>query len=116
MRLRIQGRGFCLTDGLRAHVERRLAFALGRRRGQVRSVTVLLDDVNGPRGGVDKRCRIVVQLSASGDVRLEQLDPSLYTSIDRAADRARRAVARKLGRRRRVSHAPWAPERQLLPS
>ena len=116
MRLRIQGRGFCLTDGLRAHVERRLAFALGPHRGQVRSVTVLLDDVNGPRGGVDKRCRIFVQLDASRDVRLAQLDPSLYAAIDRAADRARRAVARKLARRRRVSHAPWAPERQPLPS
>jgi len=34
----------------------RLEFALGRFAGRVRSVSVSLTDLNGPRGGLDKKC------------------------------------------------------------
>jgi hypothetical protein len=56
----VRSRGFELTDALRAHAERRLRYALGRFRMRLRSVILRLDDVNGPRGGNDKRCQIVV--------------------------------------------------------
>ncbi|PZP64484.1 MAG: hypothetical protein DI596_01835 [Azospira oryzae] len=48
MQIDIQARDFTLTEGLRAHVERRLRFALTRYRDCVRRITVRLADVNGP--------------------------------------------------------------------
>jgi hypothetical protein len=68
--------------------------------------------VNGPRSGVDKRCQIVVQLGPWGDVRVEQLDRSLHTVIDRAADRVHHAVAREMERRRQMPLVPAARERK----
>ena len=47
---------------LTAHVERRLRFALTRFSGRIGRVNVFLTDQNGPRGGIDKTCRIVVRL------------------------------------------------------
>jgi hypothetical protein len=76
---------------------RRLEFALGRFGGRIRSVTVRLGDVNGPRGGVDKRCLVTIRLDASKRlVVIEDADADAVVAIDRAADRASRAVARVL--------------------
>lgn len=49
MRIDIQARGFDLTEGLREHTVRRLQFALGWSYHDVRSVSVRLFDINGPR-------------------------------------------------------------------
>ncbi len=85
---------------LRAHVERRLHFALGRFGGRVRQATVRLSDLNGPRGGLDKVCRIAVRLPAVRDLVVDDADGDLYVAIDRAADRVGRSVGRRLARGR----------------
>ena len=102
MRIRVRSRGFELTNALRAHAERRLLFALGRFGIRLQSVMLGMDDVNGPRGGADKRCQIVARLAPWGDVRVEELDGDLYAAIDRAADRVARAVVREMERRREM--------------
>ena len=102
MRIHVRSRGFDLTNALRAHAERRLLFALGRFGRRVQSVMLRMDDVNGPRGGADKRCQIVARLVPWGDVRVEEPDGDLYGAIDRAADRLDRAVAREIERRREM--------------
>lgn len=107
MRIHLRSRRFELTDALRAYAERRLLFALSRFGGRVLSVMLRFDDVNGPRGGVDKRCRIIAHLSPPwGDVRVEELDGDLYAAISRAADRLARAVAREAERRQEVRTYP----------
>lgn len=100
MQINILARGFEMTEGLRVHAERRLGFAIGWARPHVRKVTVRLGDLNGPRGGEDKRCLIQIGLLAGGELVVEDIDPDLYVAIDRAAGRADRTVARRLKRQR----------------
>ena len=104
MRIDIQARGFELSDGLREHTERRLQFALSWASHSVRTVTVRLSDVNGPRGGNDKCCSIQIPLVRAQDVVIEDTESDLYVAIDRAAERAERAVARRLERAREHQH------------
>lgn len=104
MRINIQTSGFKLTDGLREHTERRLQFALSWARHDVRKVVVHLSDINGPRGGNDKRCYIQVPLPHKPDVVIEDTESDLYVAIDRAVDRAGRSVARRLERQREHRH------------
>ena len=106
MRIHVRSRGFELTDALRAYAEWRLRFALGRFGTRLQSVTVRIDDVNGPRGGADKRCQIVAHLAPGGEIRVEELDGDLYAAIARAADRLDRAVAREMARRREMRLLP----------
>ena len=108
MRLEVRVRDRELTEGLRAYVDRRLRFALSRFGRRIGLVTVRIADVNGPRGGVDKQCRIHAEVIPSGNVDLEETDADLYAAIDRAADRVRRAIARELERARE-----WPLERRL---
>lgn len=110
MLIGIQSRGFALSDGLKAHVERRLRTALGSISERVQSVVVRLTDVNGPRGGVDKHCVMHAQLPSASPVIIKQADANLYLAIDRAADRLGRTVSR------RKEHALRNRRRHSMPS
>lgn len=100
MQIDIQTRDFSLTKSLRSHVERRLGFALSTRYDRIRRILVRLSDINGPRGGNDKCCQLHVVMPGQADVIIEDTQANLYVAIDRAADRASRAVTRKLARLR----------------
>ena len=107
MQVEIQARGLKLTEGLRTHAERRVRFAFASTSDRVRTVVVRLADENGPRGGVDKRCTIRANVPGAQPTVIEHQETDLYVAIDRAADRAGRAVSRLLaktsGRRRDVT-------------
>jgi len=108
MRTDIHASGFQQTDGLRAHTERRLQFALSWAAHDVRKAVVRLSDVNGPRGGDDKRCSIQLLLRHKPDVVIRDQASDLYVAIDRAVDRAERALVRRLERQREHLHGSLA--------
>jgi ribosome-associated translation inhibitor RaiA len=100
MDLDIRGVNYELDDDLREFTERRLRFALGRFVSRTGRIEVRLFDVNGPRGGIDKRCQITVALRPRGAVRVEDTSDDPYRLVAHAAKRAGQAVYRTLGRRR----------------
>jgi putative sigma-54 modulation protein len=103
MRVDIQGRGFGLTAPLLEHTQRRLRFALTRTSGRIKRVVVRLGDRNGPRGGVDKFCKIQVSLGHAPHVLIEEVGADLYAAIDRATERAGRNVVERVKRLRRIA-------------
>jgi len=100
MQIIIQARNFPLTKTLRKHVQRRLGFALSSRDDHIKRIQVRLSDINGPRGGADKRCHIQLEVSQLADVVIEDTELDIYTAIDRASDRASRTLDRRLSRQR----------------
>ena len=98
MQIDIQARDFSLTDALRSHAERRLRFALSCCDDHIQRIAMRLSDINGPRGGADKRCHLRVVLDGLPDVVIEDIEADLYVAIDRATDRAGRTLPRKIGR------------------
>jgi ribosomal subunit interface protein len=103
MRLDIKTSGFDLTKGLRDHAQKRLEFALDWARHDVSRVSINLSDINGPRGGKDKRCQILIPLAGNRDVVIHDTESDLYAAIDLAAERASRTLERRLCRLRNVS-------------
>jgi ribosomal subunit interface protein len=98
MQIQIQARDFPLTEALGAYIERRINFVLSSRFEQIKRIEVRLSDINGPRGGIDKRCHIQITLPRLRDVVIEDTETDLYIAIDRAIDRAGRTVNRRLKR------------------
>jgi putative sigma-54 modulation protein len=96
MLISIHSRGFPLTDAIADHVHKRLGFTLARGGNRVGRVVVRLSDLNGPRGGIDKRCLIEIRLDGLPAVVIEDVQSDLYTAIDRAVGRAGRTVNRRL--------------------
>ncbi|MEJ2009366.1 MAG: HPF/RaiA family ribosome-associated protein [Acidobacteriota bacterium] len=99
MELELRVRGTYFLDALRDYAERRLRFSVRRLNPRIKRLRVSVEDVNGPRGGVDKRCRIVADISPSGNLVIEETDTRAHEAVDRAADRLRRNVRRELKRR-----------------
>lgn len=100
-RTEVIGRRLEVTDPLRTYAEQRLATALGRIAGRVRSVAVRLINVNGPRGGEDKHCRVRVLLATGDAIVIEDRHADAYAAIDRTAGRVKRVVLEHVRRRRR---------------
>ncbi|MDP2877193.1 MAG: HPF/RaiA family ribosome-associated protein [Holophaga sp.] len=98
MKLDIKGIGFSATEAIRDRVARRLGVALSRRTDQVLRVVVRLQDLNGPKGGIDKHCRIEASLARRPGEVVEAISSDLYTAIDSACRRLGRAVHRSLER------------------
>lgn len=80
-------------------VSRRVVQALRRVADRIGEVQVRLSDLNGGKGGVDKRCRIVAQVAHNTPIVVDYQDTDYYRAIDGAAARLRHAAERRLRRR-----------------
>ena len=96
MRLRLTGRGTGITPELDGFARRRIYFALARFAGRIRSVAIRLADANGPRGGMDKHCDILITTGAGRALVVRERQAGFHAAVAMAAERAGRAVARQL--------------------
>jgi ribosome-associated translation inhibitor RaiA len=103
MQVKLKGDATILINAMQRHLERRLRLALGASSASIRSATVRLADVNGPRGGVDQKCALSVELSPAGLIQAEAVDVDAIAAFERAAGRAGRAVRREIERRREAA-------------
>jgi len=76
----------------------RVRFALRRLTALVPWAKVQFSDVNGPRGGVDKRCQVELKTEGAGTVVIASLARDWRTALDRSLARATRVVKRGLQR------------------
>lgn len=92
--------GVSLDQEQRAEIRQKLGARLGKFAGAIERVTVRVEDVNGPRGGVDQACRIKVVLSGLPSVVVEQRAASLPAALSGAISSAERTVRRAVQRSR----------------
>lgn len=86
------------SDSLREHALRQVHAHLSRFGRDLAGVTVRIADLNGPRGGVDKRCRITLRGPRLGESSLEERAADGYAAVSAAADKAARRLGRELER------------------
>jgi putative sigma-54 modulation protein len=107
MKIRIRRRDSLVTEALRTHTVRQLGFALSRFGEEIGEVAVRFSAGNEPRRQANKRCCIEVNLARA--VKVEEADTDLFVAINRAADRASRAVERVLALEREGVRVPLRP-------
>jgi ribosome-associated translation inhibitor RaiA len=98
------------ANELRDQVVRRVRFVMRRLTWLVPRATVQLSDVNGHRGGVDKRCQILLRTDGRGTVVVTAMARDWRTALDSALSRAARLLLR-LWRRGR---GPREPGRRVI--
>jgi len=79
---------------LRELTERRVRFVLRRLGWLVPRAEVQMSDVNGPRGGIDKRCQVELRTDGAGSVVVASVTNDWRTALDNALARAARLLLR----------------------
>lgn len=96
MELTIRTHDVELTDQLREHITRRLAFALDKFEDRVEEAFVYVMDLNGPKGGVDKLCQIAVRARGIGDLAVRETATTLQAATNRAVRRLKYRLSEAL--------------------
>ena len=89
-----------VTDAsqMRESSVKRVRFSLRRLTPWVPRAKVQFSDVNGPRGGVDKRCQVELSTNTGVTVVIASLADDWRTALDRSLRRATQALTRSLQR------------------
>ncbi len=97
MQLCIHTQGIDLTETIKLKASQKLDLALDRMEDDIVRVSVYLIDTNGPfLGGVDKACRIVVQIQHQDSLVLEDIDENVDVVLDRITDRLGVAASQRM--------------------
>jgi ribosome-associated translation inhibitor RaiA len=100
MDIDVRGRNLSLSVPQRDLAGKRVSSALDRFERRLRRVAIVIEDVNGPKGGADKRCRIRATGERGFAVQAQGTDISVLAAVDRAADAIARNVSKAVGRQR----------------
>ena len=109
MKWELKDAGTRRPSDLPDHIERRLRFALARFSDRIERVVVFLKDLNGPKGGIDKVCRILAKVRGCGVTLAAVVDSDWITAVDRATNRIGHAVSRDLDHFHRRLGTPRRP-------
>ena len=103
MQLCIQTHGIDLTDAIKKQTYQKLELALDQLEGKICDINVTIYDTNGPfLGGVDKACRIEVQMKDQDPIIIEDCDESVAEVIERITDRLGVVACQRMDLCRRV--------------
>ena len=96
VQLFIHAHGIDLSESVIRQTYQKLELALDRLEEDVETIHVYLVDTNGPLlGGVDKSCRIVVQVRKQDCIEMEDIDSRVDAVIDRLTDRLGVAASKR---------------------
>jgi len=99
------------ADGLREKIERKIGFATDRFTERLIEIHVLVSDINGPRGGIDKHCSIRGVLEGSRSITVDERGADAIAVVNRAVRRLSSSVSRTLVRVRRGRSPVMEPSR-----
>jgi ribosome-associated translation inhibitor RaiA len=104
--LRLQITGKPVSPSLRALIARRIRRALVGVQTSPIHAHVSFTDVNGPKGGLDVRCAIDVQIPRTAPLHAEALAERDLTAFDQSAAVIARRIAQRLQRRQESERRP----------
>lgn len=109
MEILVRARGLNEDEVPREDIDRRIRSAVDRFEPRIAEITVLLSDLNGPRGGVDKLCTMSAGLASGGEVKVREKQPNLMAAVSRAAHRLNARIASRLESKRERDSVRYSP-------
>jgi ribosome-associated translation inhibitor RaiA len=86
-----------LSEPFTRHVHESLEKVDTRFGDWLTRIEVFLRDVNGPKGGVDKHCRMEARPRGQDPIVVDHQDEDAYTCAARAAGKLEKALDRRRG-------------------
>lgn len=103
MKVLMRGVHLSLTASLEQYVQAHLVDPISKyMENEASEIEIALVDTNGPKGGVDKECRVTVRIPGMAAIHVTETDETLFQAIDGMRDRLEVAVQRAVEKRRQV--------------
>lgn len=107
MELIVTDRNKLLNTHTQILAERRLAYAMKRFEHRIARIHLTVFDENGPKGGEDKVCRLMINLRGADDVIISDIGSDIAACLTRVAQRASYAVSNSI--KKAVKHDRMRP-------
>ena len=95
MNIQIEAKNIILTDAEKVSINQSVMANFSRLQTKIKSIRVYLADINGPKGGEDKQCTIIVSSNASAPVIIKEKQINTAHAARLALSRASKAFAAK---------------------
>jgi hypothetical protein len=102
MKVDVRFRGLDRSPSLIAYVVRRAQLRFSHFNGAIHLVVIRIGDVNGPKGGADKRCQVTIRGPALGTISVVDQSADAHSAVDLVLERAARAAGRNIEQARSV--------------
>ncbi|NVJ21087.1 MULTISPECIES: ribosome hibernation-promoting factor, HPF/YfiA family [Myxococcus] len=110
MKVLMRGVHLTLTESMRDYLQEHLVDHIARiADDEAAEIDISLVDINGPKGGVDKECRVTVHMPSFASVHVTERAETLFPAIDAARDRLERTLRKTVDKRRDV-HTNGLPD------
>ncbi|MCC5812592.1 MAG: HPF/RaiA family ribosome-associated protein [Ectothiorhodospiraceae bacterium] len=112
------GQGVELSEALEAHIKQQLQSVERRFGERLTRIEVYLTDVNGPKGGANKLCKLEARPRGQGPVVAESLHEDAYAAVSGASRRLESVLSThygKLDNRSAARNAVPEPESEEEP-
>lgn len=102
MNIKIASRGFQLSASVIDFIHHRAKRRLGRLAHATNSIRVKISDLNGPKGGIDKRCQVVMQIPGYPPLVTAMVSDNPYKAIDNSLLRAKLKLTKHQARKTKM--------------
>lgn len=102
MDIAISTRTAFISPGVKFDLERRLGRMYRKAAGSIQRINVNLEDVNGPKGGVDKQCKVKVTLLGFPSILVTTTRDSTEKAFVDALQKVNQTLFRKLKKHHRI--------------
>ena len=82
MKIEVRSRALGPSEPLRDYVLRAVHFHLSRFGRELSSISARIGDINGPKGGIDKRCQLHVRGPRLGSVVVAEVNADAYAAAE----------------------------------
>ncbi len=99
MKIVLNNRNLTDINEISTYINRKVELCFSRNRSKIKSITIILADINGPKGGKDKQCKILVNANHLPEIVVVEKREGLLHAIDSCLMRANRVMEQQLKRR-----------------
>ena len=106
MQITIESTNTELASGEKKHLKQHVKSLFERVRWLIDSVSISVSDANGPKGGCDKHCTVVIRGKFSKAIVVKDKKPATTQAVRQALSRANRALV-KQWKRNKLAARQW---------
>jgi len=96
MQVNVTSTNLPVSKQLKADLASRIKASFGRTQDRIAKASVTLSDVNGPRGGNDKECKVKLTLTGLPSILVMSRKDNLLKAVSTALSTANLTLKRKI--------------------